>query len=61
MDVESQIRQVVIVLARDQPHDLAEFPFGKVPPQPGERFGARLLRVRQFGCVIQRRPLGFAE
>src|SRR5262249_35932751 len=60
-DVEADVREVVDVLARDQPDDVADLPLRVVSLQSLERLGRHLLVLRQLGRVVERRALGLRE
>lgn len=53
MDVQSNVRDVVNVLAGGEPDNFADLAFGKVAGQTGKVVRADLFFFREFGYVVQ--------
>src|SRR5947208_9520061 len=60
-DVEPDVGHVVHVLARHQPHDLADLAIREVLGEAVERVGLDPLVPSQSGDIIERRALGVRE
>ena len=58
MNVQADVRQVVNVLGRHEPDDLADLPLGKMQGKARECIGIDPFLLRQLGHVIQRSAFG---
>jgi len=57
MDVQSDVRHVIDVLGRNQPHNLANLSFRVIPRHPRKSLRIHILVLRQLRHIVQRRPL----
>src|SRR5262249_29141069 len=53
-NVERDVRDVVQMLARDEPHDVADLTLAVVPKEPGERVRLHVLVPGEFRHVVER-------
>ena len=61
MDVESDVGDVVNVLAGDAPDDLADLAFGPEAGEAGEGCGVDFLVAGELGDVVEGGALGVSE